>query len=333
MRLSEFERLEPGDLEEALEMLHIHGSDSGILAGGTDILVRMKQRLFTPRYLISLKKLKSLSYIREESGSVKIGAGTPLAEITASQLVRDRLPALYQAVRSVGAPSIQHHRGTIGGNLCQDNRCKFYNQSAFLRSTRQACHKAGGRICYAREGSDRCRSTSLSDGAPALIALGALATLSGRQGGRTIPLLDLYTMQGEHPLSLGPDELLTELEIPMPKAGTGSSYKRVSYRSAIDYPEASAGVCVETGSDARVREARIVVGAIGGAPLLLAQASKSLVGASAADRDAIRKTADRAMDHASAFAVDNTHAPLDYRTAMISVVVRKALEEASGLSG
>ncbi|MCP4691290.1 MAG: hypothetical protein GY859_24805 [Desulfobacterales bacterium] len=330
MRLPYFERLEPGDLDEALEMLHAHGNDGGLLAGGTDLLVRMKQRLFTPKHLISLKKLTSLSYIREENGSLKIGAGTPLAEVSASSLVRERLPALFQAIQAIGAPTIQHHRGTIGGNLCQDNRCKFYNQSAFLRSTRQLCHKAGGKICYAREGSDRCRSTSQSDGAPALIALDARATLTSKQGARAIPLVDLYTTEGEHPLSIAPDELLTEIEIPTPKPGAGSSYKRISYRSAIDYPEVSAGVLVETDADAKINRARIVVGAIGGAPLLLAQASERLVGKSTADRDAMQKTADLAMDHASTFAVDNTHAALEYRISMISVMVRRALEEAGG---
>ncbi len=333
MRLPEFKRLEPEDLDEALDMLHTHGNDTGILAGGTDLLVRMKQRLFTPKHLISLKKLASLSYIREENGSVKIGAGTPLAELTASPLVRERLPALYQAVQSIGAPSIQHHRGTIGGNLCQDNRCKFYNQSAFLRSTKQPCHKAGGKICYAREGSDRCRSTCQSDGAPALIALGAEATLSSQRGNRTIPLVDLYSTVGEHPLSIESGELLTELDIPMPNPGAGSSYKRLAYRSAIDYPEVSAAAFVETDSNNLIKKARIVVGAIGGAPLLLAQASRSLEGKSAADRDVIQATADQAMNDASTFAVENTHATLEYRTAMISVMVRKALQGAVGAVG
>ena len=182
MRLPPFEYLDPRDFPEALDMLAAHGNECRILAGGTDLLVRMKQRLLKPKYLMSLKSLNMLDYIREEDGAIKIGPRTTLAKLIESEMVKKFIPGFWQSVSSVGAQSIQHYAGTIGGNLCQDSRCLFYNQSAFWRSGRQPCHKAGGKTCYAREDSDRCHATFLSDCAPALIALDAKVILSRAEG-------------------------------------------------------------------------------------------------------------------------------------------------------
>lgn len=327
MRLPKFEYKDPKDLGEALELLHTHGNDGRILAGGTDLLVRMQQRLAQPKILISLKHLQDLAYIRQEDGCLKIGALTTLGDICASDLVKDLLPGFWQAVRSIGAATIQHTRGTIGGNLCQDNRCAFHNQSAFFRSTQQPCHKAGGQICYAVEGSDRCRSTCQSDGAPALIALSTQVTIKGRDETRSIPLAEFYTTKGEDPLALAADEMLTELKIPIPRAQVGSAYQKLSYRSAIDYPILSVAVAVET-ENSKIQAARIVIGAIAGAPLYLMQASASLQGKATTDQSAIEAAVAMAGDHAAVFAVDNVHSNLEYRINMIAVLVRRALENA-----
>jgi len=327
VRLPKFEYSDPKDLGEALELLHTHGNDCRILAGGTDLLVRMQQRLTQPKILISLKHLQNLAYIRQEDGCIKIGARTTLEDICASDLMKDLFPGFWQAVRGIGAATIQHTRGTIGGNLCQDNRCAFYNQSAFFRSTQQPCHKAGGQICYAVEGSDRCRSTCQSDGAPALMALSTQATIKAKGDTRSIPLADLYTTKGEDPLALAADEMLTELQIPIPQAQAGSAYQKLSYRSAIDYPILSAAAAVET-ENSKIRTARIVIGAMAGAPLYLMQASESLRGKAATDSSAIEAAAATAGDHAAVFAVDNVHSNLEYRSNMIAVLVGRALESA-----
>lgn len=327
MRLPEFAYLEPGDLDEALALLNRYGAACRVLAGGTDLLVRMKQRLLSPGYLISLKSVSALNDIRQQGGALKIGPATPLAAITASPVVRDHFPALREAVESIGALSIQHFRGTIGGNLCQDNRCRYYNQSAFFRSCRQRCHKAGGQICYAREGSDRCRSTSQSDGAPALIALGAAVTVSSRDHRRTVPLMELFTATGEHPLALADDELMTEIKIPMPQPEEGCAYRRLAYRSAIDYPVVCAGAWIRL-HKGRIADARIVVGAIGSAPLYIAGATEHLVGRPVSDHTALGKAARAAADAASAFAVNNVHGSTEYRMEMSGVMVSRALESA-----
>ena len=163
-----------------------------------------------------------------------------MADIIASDLIHREATALFQACEKIGAVTIQHHRGTIGGNILQDNRCHHYNQSAFHRSGRQACHKDGGKICYAREDADRCNSTCQSDGASALMALDARITLASKDHKRTIRLAEFYTDEGIQPHAIEPDELLLEIIIPV--NGGRSAYQRLSYRSAIDYPIVCAAV-------------------------------------------------------------------------------------------
>ncbi len=331
MRLPTFEYLEPKNLQEALEILHVHEKSCSILAGGTDLLVRMKQRLLKPDCLMSLKSLNSLSYILKKDGVISIGACTSLAKVCASNIIQEHFPSLVTAVQSIGAPSIQHFRGTVGGNLCQDSRCLFYNQSAFWRSGKQPCHKAGGQICYAKEGSsDRCHATYQSDSAPVLTALGAEVILSSKKGARTIPLSDFYSTYGEQPFTKEPGELLTEIRIPVPEPGTGNAYKRLSYRSAIDYPIASAAAVVQISDDSEpvIKKARIVIGAISRAPLPVAQISGILEGKPVSDKDSLGKAADQAMDIASAFAVHNAGSALEYRVQMVSVLVQRAINEA-----
>jgi len=328
VRLPKFEYLEPREVTEALSLLKVHAQDSKILAGGTDLLVRMKQRLAQPKFLISLKHLDSLAYIRQEDALLIIGARTALADICANNLIEENFPALARAVQSIGAPSIQHFSGTLGGNLCQENRCAHYNQSAFWRATKQPCHKAGGQICYAAEGSDRCRSTCQSDSAAALMALDARVTLQSQEDSRTIPLVDFYTAKGEQPHALTPEELLAEIQIPIPPADSGNAYQKLSYRSAIDYPILSVGVALNA-SNSLIKDAKIVIGAISSAPLLLSDASKHLKGKSISDKKAFETAAAMAYAHASVFAVDNVHSTLEYRISMIPVLVRRALEDAA----
>ena len=327
MRLPRFYYLGPETLDQALDLLATHRDDAKILAGGTDLLVRMKKGLLKPKFLISLKALNELSYIKKEDNNIKIGTGTSIADIIASDLIKKESRALFQACEKIGAVSIQHFRGTIGGNILQDNRCHHYNQSDFHRSGRQPCHKDGGKICYAREESDRCNSTCQSDGATALMALGAKITLVRKGGERTVDLTDFYTTDGIMPFAMESHELLKEIIIPI--QGGSSAYKRLAYRSAIDYPIVCAGVLLKPSKKDEIRDARIVVGAIGRSPLFLAQASSSLKGKKLTDTDAFKKAAHIAMDNASTFAVHNVGSTLEYRCAMISQMVFGALEQAA----
>jgi len=329
VRLPRFDYLEPANLEETLDLLSTHRDDVKILAGGTDLLVRMKKGLLKPKKLISLKALDELSYIKEENGVIKIGSRTSLSDIIHSNLIQKKAEALFQACEKIRAVTIQHCRGTIGGNILQDNRCHHYNQSEFHRSGRQACHKDGGKICYARDEADRCNSTCQSDGATALMAIGANLTLAQKGGERTVDLDNFYTTDGIMPFAMESHELLKEIAIPI--QGAKSAYKRLAYRSAIDYPIVCAGVLLKP-SDTdknKIADARIVVGAMGRAPLFLAKASSSLKGKNLTDKDAFKNAADISMNSAAPFAVHNVGATLEYRCDMVFEMVFQALEQAA----
>ncbi len=332
MRLPAFTYLEPATIDEALELLAVHDRRCGILAGGTDLLVRMKQRLTAPSYLISLKNLVALSYISEGKAFISIGATTPLGQILQSGSIAKSLPGLTEAIEAVGSPSIQHARGTIGGNLCQENRCQFYNQSVFFRGSRQTCHKAGGRICYAREGgSDRCHSICQSDAAPMLMALDAQLQLKQKGKQRLISLSEFYTATGEKPHALEPGELLVGIEIPTPGPGSGNAYEKLAFRSAIDYPMASAASSVQV-ANGIIRQAKLVIGAIGSAPLPISGASEMLSGKPWDDGDAIAQAAKTASDTAAAFAVNNLAPPTQYRVRMVAVLARRVLKRSLAMA-
>ena len=332
LRLPIFEYLEPATLEEALQLLASHANTAAILAGGTDLLVRMKQRSLQPAFLISLKNLHELNYIRQKDGFAVIGAMTPLVSLLESKLIQGNFPALTQAVRRIGAPSIQHFRGTIGGNLCLQTRCLYYNQSQFWRSGRPGCHKDNGETCYAEENSDRCRSANLSDGACALTVLGAVIALASKRGRRTLPIEDFFTGRGERPFAMESDEAVTEIGIPIAdktQSGEtqGSSFQKLTYRSAIDFALVSAAAWVAV-KDGYISAAKIAVGCAGASPLLLKEAADTLIGKSSLDTGALEETAKQVRRHASAFMVDNLGSVLEYRQKMSEVLTGRAIKEA-----
>ena len=147
MRLSEFEYLEPKSLKEAVKVFALDTKGSVLLSGGTDLLVNMKHRVIQPKQVINLKTIPKLAYISEGKDGLEIGTLTTLHDIAFSSLIEEKYPVLSQTAQEVGAYAHQV-MGTIGGNLCQGNRCRFYNQSAFWRSVRPLCYKAGGEVCH-----------------------------------------------------------------------------------------------------------------------------------------------------------------------------------------
>jgi 4-hydroxybenzoyl-CoA reductase beta subunit len=329
MRLPPFTYDRPQNLDEALELLNSHGKNCKILAGGTDLLVRMKHGLVAPAHLISLKALSALTEIRVSDGALQIGVAVKLSDILAYQPVQDRWPGLFEAVKAIGAPSIQHFSGTIGGNLCQDNRCQFYDQSKFFRGARQTCNKAGGSTCFAwKGGSDKCHSACQSDAAPILIAMDAQIVVKSKNETRTMPLEELYSYVGERPFTLADNEMLTEIHVPGPAPGAGSAFEKLTYRSSIDYALVSAGVFVQTDGEQTLR-ARLVIGAVARGPLSIATVEKTLKSRPAGDQQAINEVARDAMNTAEAFIANNMAQPVEYRTKMVSVITKRALTRAT----
>jgi 4-hydroxybenzoyl-CoA reductase beta subunit len=326
VRLPDFEYLEPESLDEALNMLVEHPDRTAILAGGTDLIDRLNKRLVNPVTMMSLKNLSELDYIRRKNGKVLIGSMTPLVSLIDSEVINENFKALAQAAALIGAPSIQHFRGTIGGNLCLQTRCLYYNQSAMWRSGRTRCHKDHGETCYAEENSDRCRSANQSDGACALMALGAEIVLVSTKGKRKITIEEFFTGKGEAPFALDQDELVAEIQLSVSKEKHESSFKKLRVRSAIDFALVSAAAQLKE-KEGKITEARIVIGGAGASPLFLKEASEILKGKDVSDGGAIDKAAERVTKHSSAFMVDNLGSTLEYRRKMSGVMAKNALKE------
>jgi 4-hydroxybenzoyl-CoA reductase subunit beta len=211
----------------------------------------------------------------EETG-LRIGALTRLATLIRSPLVKERFPIIAQAARTVATPPLQT-MGTLGGNLCQDARCFYYNQSELWRAAQPDCYKSGGALCRAIRGSDRCHAAYQGDLAPVLIALEARAKLARNGEQRRIPLQRLYIGKGENPIGLAPDEVLTEIEIPPQPGKWGGEYQKLRHRGAMDYP--LVGVAAVLGQDGHGRgcdRARIVLTAVASAPVVVEEAGQVL---------------------------------------------------------
>ena len=234
MRLPKFKYFEPGDLKEADSILKSESS-AKILAGGTDLLVNMKHRVECPAVIVNIKRISNLNYIRQDNGDIRIGALTPLNHLHMNALITENIPGLAQAASSVGS---YHHQvmGTLAGNICQQNRCMFFNQSRWWRSSRPTCYKAGGEICHVLNKKETCYSTYCGDMAPALLVLNAKVSLAGAKGHREVPIEDLFLGDGKTPLSLKSDEILTEIRIPIDASKGATGYVKFANRDSIDFP-------------------------------------------------------------------------------------------------
>lgn len=244
MRLPKFNYFQPTSLEEAVSLLGKEGS-AKILAGGTDLLVNMKHKIEVPSALVNIKKIKGLDYIRTAEGPVRLGALTSLKKISQDPYLREKLPALTQAASKVGS---YHHQsmGTIGGNICQQNRCKFFNQSEWWRSTNGPCLKVGGDVCHVVAKKETCYSSYCGDVAPALLALEARVVLQNQNGIKEVALESLYSGKGLAPLQIQPGEILTEIVIPESSWSGQSAYYKFANRESIDFPIVGLALWVST---------------------------------------------------------------------------------------
>ena len=234
MRLPTFDYVEPKSIEEASSVLDAE-PEAKILAGGTDLLVNMKHRVETPSVVVNIKGISNLDVIEKKNGAIAIGALASLKSVYRNPLIKERLPALSRAASSVGS---YHHQtmGTIGGNICQQNRCRYFNQSRWWRSSRPLCFKAGGETCYVANKKEICYSSYCGDVAPALLVLNATAILASQRGMREISLEDLFSGNGEAPLDLQSGEILTQIIIPDEALDEFSIYMKFANRESLDFP-------------------------------------------------------------------------------------------------
>jgi 4-hydroxybenzoyl-CoA reductase subunit beta len=327
MRLPLFDFRAPKTALEAASILADHpAGEAMLLGGGTDLVPNMKRRQQTPKVVVSLRGVAELHKVSNGNGMV-IGAGVTLSEIGADPRVRENYTGLYQAASQVATPHLRN-MGTIGGNICLDTRCNYYDQSAEWRKAIGYCMKKEGATCWVAPSSDRCLAVSSTDTAPMLIALGAKVTLvSKRSRGRIVPLIDLYQNDGIHYLTRRPDEVLTHVLLP-PLPGWKSVYWKLRRRGSFDFPVLSVAAAVKRRADGIVEDARLVLGAVASCPMSAGDASSYLVGKSLADDAVIAEAAERAYAHAKP--MDNTDFVLHWRKRVVREFVTYALRELRG---
>jgi 4-hydroxybenzoyl-CoA reductase subunit beta len=328
MRLPPFRYLAPTSLREAAAMLSDIGNDAMVVAGGTDLYPNMKRRQQSPRVLVGLRGISELRGIRNGSG-VRIGAGATLAELARSPLVRGHYPALATAAGLVSTPHLRS-MGTIGGNLCLDTRCTYYNQSYHWRESISFCMKRPeenlGAICWVAPGSSRCWAVSSSDCAPVAVAFGASVRLVRADGERLVSAAELFRDDGIDYLARRHDEILAELILPPPD-GWRATYLKLRRRGSFDFPVLGVAAAVRE-EDGVVTEARLVLGAVGSAPMDVSTRAGALIG-QRLTAELIDQVAESSWR--SARPLDNTDLNYAWRKRMARVFVRRALRELAGL--
>jgi 4-hydroxybenzoyl-CoA reductase subunit beta len=329
LRLPRFRMVEPTTWTEAATLLREHGAAASdiasgtpnvsvmLVAGGTDLFPNMKRRQFAPQILVSLGRVKGAREISNGSG-LRIAAGATLAEVAAHPTVRAKYTALAQAAGVVSTPQLRN-MGTIGGNVCLDTRCNWYDQSLFWRTAEGYCMKTHPSVvCRVAPSSARCLAVASADTVPALIALGARVTIENAGGRRDLDLAELYREDGIRYLAIGRDDVVVSVSLP-DAAGWRSTYLKLRDRNSFDFPIAGVAAAVRL-DGGTVTEARIAVTALGSRPV--AVDAKALVGTKL-DDNAIAAAADAV--HKAARPMDNTSGTLSQRKRAARVFTERAL--------
>ena len=319
LRLPWFEHRAPRSVAEAAKILAGEGTRAMLIAGGTDLLPNMKRRHQAPQVLVSLGAIPELKNFSNGSGTTYGSA------LTLSQVVQNpKTPAaLRHAAIQVATPHIRN-MGTLGGNLCLDTRCTYYNQTYEWRKAIDFCLKKDGDICWVATASKRCVAVSSTDTAPALIALGAKVRLVSEKETREVAVEDLYRNDGMEYLSRRADEVLTAVTIP--ENGWTSTYWKLRRRGAFDFPVlgVAAAARIEGGV---VQAARIALGAVASRPFLVEKASQFLQGRRL-DDEAIAEAAKIVASRAKP--MDNADLDLYWRKEVTAEFVAYALKELRG---
>jgi 4-hydroxybenzoyl-CoA reductase subunit beta len=325
MRLPHFAFHSPRSVREAADLLAAATpGEAMIVAGGTDLLPNMKRRQQVPRVLVSLSRVGELR-ARSNGTGVTLGAGLTLTDLVNDSGLRSAYTGLWQAARQVATPLLRN-MGTLGGNLCLDTRCNYYDQNYEWRKAIDFCMKKDGEICWVAPSSKRCLAVSSTDTAPALLALGAEITLVSAEATRRIALADLYRNDGIHYLTRRPTEILTSVHLPQ-SDGWRSTYWKLRRRGAFDFPVLSVAAAARIGADGSVDTARIVLGAVASQPVEAPAAGAALAGRALTD-DQIERAAALAANPARP--MDNTDFTLLWRKRVTRAFVTYALRELRG---
>jgi len=297
------------------------GENVRVLAGGTDLIPSMRQKLFEPEYVLDLRGVKDLRGINPQAnGEVEIGALTTIRTIERSDFLRAHYPVLSEAAATVASPVLRN-MGTIGGNICLDTRCLWYNQSLTWRKGCGFCIKKDGDLCHVAPGGTKCWAAFSGDTPPALLCLNAEIEIASPNSTRRIPLAEFYTGLGDSYRKLQPNELVTRVFLPPSSAGYRGVYRKLRVRGSIDYPLAGVAVVMKR-SNGHITDARIGITAVNPAPLLVKGASELLAGKSVDET-----LAEAAGDLAARISKPLTTSALtpEYRREMIRVFTKRAV--------
>lgn len=308
-------------VEDAISLLHEYKEGAKIIAGGVDLISLMKNRVTAPDALVNIKTIPDFAYIVEDAEGLKIGTLATINDLAQSVIIRDNYRMLAEAAQSVSAPQLRN-MATIGGNLCQEVRCWYYRRSPATGRT-FFCFRKGGENCYAVAGNNsyhaifsdgECHAVCPSDLAPALIALDAKIKIAGPVGERAVPLAHFYTPLGN---ILEPDDLITEIQIPIPRPNTKQRFLKFRLRKAIDFAISSVSATVTTDSGI-ITDARIVLGGVAPTPYRALGAEEALRGKPLGENTA----------EVSADAALNAAVPLDkntYKVPITHALVKRAI--------
>jgi 4-hydroxybenzoyl-CoA reductase subunit beta len=319
LRLPQFHYLAPQSLDEAARMLAEHGPQALVVAGGTDLFPNMKRRQQEPSVVIGLRSVSSVRGIEPTNGQLRIGAMASLHEVATHPLVRQRYPALATAAGLVSTPHLRR-MGTLGGNLCLDTRCTYYDQNYHWRKSIDFCMKKDGAICWVAPNSPRCWAVSSSDTAPVAVALRAQLKLISSSGERSVEAGEFFRDDGILYLTRRPDEIVSSIEFPA-LDGWQMTYAKLRRRGSFDFPILGVAAAVKL-NDGVIEEARLVLGAVGSSPVDQSNLAQPLVG-TRPTAEAIQAVA--AAAYKGAHPLDNTDLNYAWRKKMARVYVERAL--------
>lgn len=323
LRLPPFSYHKPSSVAEATGLMDQYAEEAMYVAGGTDLIPNMKHRLFEPTHLIALKSVTELSGIREENGDLRIGSAETLAEVAGHPEVQKLFPALADAAGHVAGPQLRN-AGTIGGNLCLDTRCTYYNQTSFWRGALGYCLKKDGTVCHVTNVGKKCVAAHSADTPPVLMTLGAMVTLAGPDGERRLPIEEFFITDGIYNTRRTPAEIVTEIRIPVGAASRRQAYAKLRQRKSIDFPLLTVAVSADIEGNGTVQSINGVVTALGARPRALSGWDDLAVGGTL-DADMIDELAERA--HEQCHPLENLIVDADWRRAMVPVYVRRVLEK------
>jgi 4-hydroxybenzoyl-CoA reductase subunit beta len=316
MSLPVFEVYIPGSLQDAVAFYSQNAQKVKIIAGGTDLVPSLKQKLFEPDYLLDIKSLAELHGIHETSGGgLRIGALTTITDLVESPILQRHFPVLQQAAATVAGPNLRNV-GTLGGNICLDTRCYWYNQSYFWRQSCGFCIKKDGTLCHVAPGSKRCWAVYSGDTAAALLTLDARLRLVSAKGERLLSISEFFVNDGLIRNRMEPGEILCDILIPAKSKDYQGAYEKYRIRGSVDYPLAGVAVAVQT-ANGSVEDVRIALTAVNPLPVLLKDPLSIFH-----SREELLKLAIR-----TAKPLKTSASTMEYRRHMIGILLKRSLEK------